>query len=192
MDNITMYIFIIILICIILFLLKDKILEQINEKFLLNNNNGFINTISDIVLNSRQQYINNHRNNALDRYINPITYPYKSMEDYKPTNLVLPPQVIGCGSRNLPCSMGSQIPVIATSPLLDFTNNNIAHNNIINTVPINISTRGPEGLPQQVGTIYKINSTNNEVLPLFGRKKYPSGYNNWEYYTINLVILVLN
>ena len=49
-----------------------------------------------------------------------------------------------------------------------------------NITPINIRSRGQLGKPQQVGSI----NNNNEVLPLFGRKRYPIGNDNWEYYTL--------
>ena len=193
MNNIIIYILIIVIIGIILYILKDKILEEINEKFLWSNfkqlpENNMINTpvisdptLTDMVHKAKQDYVNQHQNRSLNRYLNPVTFPYKSLDDYEPMNFGLPPHVIGCASRNQPCSLGTQIPVIATSPMLNITNHNISHTG---GLPINISSRGPEGLPQQVGTIYKMNSVNNEVLPLFGRKKYPRGSYNWEYYTM--------
>jgi hypothetical protein len=52
-----------------------------------------------------------------------------------------------------------------------------------NIAPVNISTQGPIGQPQQIGTIYKINGNDNDYLPLFGRRKYPND-NRYEYYTI--------
>ena len=117
--------------------------------------------------------------NSLDRVYNPLRYPYKSHEYYNQNwrpNLALPPQVVGCGGRNTPCLGGSQVPIANPMYPLSISNNNIA--------PINIRTRGPLGEPQQVGSLYKLYAHDNEVLPLFGRKKYPNGSYNWEYYTV--------
>jgi hypothetical protein len=47
-------------------------------------------------------------------------------------------------------------------------------------VPINIATRGESGDFQQVGIL--VNSTNNKILPLYGRNIYP-GSSKWVYYT---------
>ena len=59
-------------------------------------------------------------------------------------------------------------------------------------IPINIPSRGPFQSYQQIGTLYKENienpnvmpGNNNEsnILPLFGRPTYP-GSNRWNYYT---------
>jgi hypothetical protein len=115
--------------------------------------------------------------NALDRIYNPLKYPYKSDyfydQDWYP-NLDLPFQVIGCGSRTQPCLGGTQVPIYNPPTPRNIDNSSIS--------PINISTRGPLGQPQQVGIIYKIIGNNNEVLPLYGRRKYPNG-SRYEYYT---------
>ena len=116
--------------------------------------------------------------NSLDRIYNPLRYPYKSDYFYEQgwyPNLELPFQVIGCGSRTTPCLGGTQVPIYNPPTPIDISNNNIA--------PVYISTRGPLGQPQQMGVLYKINGNDNDVLPLFGRKKYPND-NRYEYYTI--------
>lgn len=141
--------------------------ESFNSSVIIDNNYG--NTI-----NRTPQQIN-----SLDRVYNPLRYPYKSSAYYSQNwrpNLALPPQVVGCGGRNLPCLGGTQVAISNPTIPLNINNNNIA--------PINIRTRGPLGQPQQVGTIYRLYSHGNEVLPLYGRKKYPNGSDNWEYYTI--------
>jgi heme/copper-type cytochrome/quinol oxidase subunit 2 len=115
--------------------------------------------------------------NSLDRIYNPLRYPYKSDDYYDQgwyPNLQLPFQVIGCGSRTQPCLGGTQVPIYNPPVPIDISDNNIA--------PVYISTRGPLGKPQQVGIIYKINGNDNEVLPLYGRRKYPND-NKYEYYT---------
>ena len=117
--------------------------------------------------------------NALDRVYNPLRYPYKGREFYNQNwrpNLALPPQVIGCGARNTPCLGGTQVPIANPMYPININNDNIA--------PINIRTRGPLGEPQQVGSLYKLYSHDNEVLPLFGRRRYPRFNDNWEYYTL--------
>lgn len=116
--------------------------------------------------------------NSLDRIYNPLRYPYKSDYFYDQNwypNLELPFQVIGGGSRRTPTLGGTQVPIYNPPVSIDISNRNIA--------PVNISTRGPLGQPQQVGVLYKINGNENDVLPLFGRKKYPND-NRYEYYTM--------
>ena len=116
--------------------------------------------------------------NSLDRIYNPLRYPYKSDYFYDQSwypNLELPFQVISGGYRNKPTLGGTQIPIYNPPVSIDIGNQNIA--------PVNISTRGPLGQPQQMGTLYKINGNDNDILPLFGRKKYPND-NKYEYYTI--------
>jgi len=113
---------------------------------------------------------------AYERVFNPLLYPYKSPPFYKQgyNDLRLPPQVIGCGSRRTPCMGGSQVAITNNMPRLIIDDSNIA--------PVNISTQGPIGEPQQVGAIYKVFGNENQVYPLFGRRKYPND-NKWEYYT---------
>jgi hypothetical protein len=116
--------------------------------------------------------------NSMDRIYNPLRYPYKSDYFYDQSwypNLELPFQVIGCGSRNTPCLGGTQVPIYNPPTPIDISNTNIA--------PVYISTRGPLGQPQQVGILYKINGNDNDILPLFGRRKYPND-NIYEYYTM--------
>jgi hypothetical protein len=115
--------------------------------------------------------------NSLDRVYNPLRYPYKSDYFYDQTwypNLQLPFQVIGCGARNGPCLGGTQVPIYNPPTPIDISNNSIS--------PINISTRGPLGKPQQLGVLYKINGNDNDILPLFGRRRYPND-NKYDYYT---------
>jgi hypothetical protein len=116
--------------------------------------------------------------NSLDRIYNPLRYPYKSDYFYDQNwypNLELPFQVVGCGSRNTPCLGGTQVPIYNPPTPIDISNNNIS--------PVYISTRGPLGKPQQVGILYKINGNDNDILPLFGRRKYPND-NIYDYYTV--------
>ena len=70
--------------------------------------------------------------------------------------------------------VGSQNAITNNMPHLISDDSNIA--------PVNISTQGPIGEPQQVGAISKILGNENQVYPLFGRRKYPND-NKWEYYT---------
>lgn len=116
--------------------------------------------------------------NALDRIYDPLRYPYRSDYFYDQSwypNLQLPFQVIGCGSRTQPCLGGTQVPIYNPPTPIDISDNNIA--------PINISTRGPLGKPQQVGVLYKIFGNENDTLPLFGRKRYPND-STYDYYTM--------
>lgn len=116
--------------------------------------------------------------NALDRVYNPLRYPYKSDYFYDQSwypNLRLPNQVIGCGGRNQPCMGGTQVPIYNPTNPINISNANIA--------PVNISTRGPLGEPQQLGVIQKIDGNANDTLPLFGRRRYPND-NKYDYYTL--------
>ena len=115
--------------------------------------------------------------NSLDRIYDPLRYPYRSDYFYDQSwypNLQLPFQVIGCGSRSQPCLGGTQVPIYNPPSVIDVSNNNIA--------PINISSRGPLGQPQQVGVLFKVFGNENDTLPLFGRKRYPND-SRYDYYT---------
>ena len=150
----------------------------------VNNNDSFqSNTsppytqVNPIIINQSQPWRSPQEQNALDRVYNPLRYPYKSRPFYNQQwypNMMLPAPVIGCGARNTPCMGGTQIPIANPMSPINISDNNIA--------PVNISTRGPLGQPQQVGAIYKIFGNENQVYPLYGRKKYPNG-DHWEYYT---------
>ena len=116
--------------------------------------------------------------NSLDRVYNPLRYPYKSDYYYDQgwyPDLQLPFQVIGGGYRRQPTLGGTQVPIYNPPVQIDISNTNIA--------PVNVSTRGPLGQPQQIGVLYKINGNENDVLPLFGRRRYPND-NKYEYYTL--------
>jgi hypothetical protein len=116
--------------------------------------------------------------NSLDRIYNPLRYPYKSDYYYDQRwypNLQLPFQVIGCGARNTPCLGGTEVPIYNPPVTIDVSDRNIA--------PINISTRGPLGQPQQLGVLYKVYGNENDVLPLFGRRRYPND-SKFDYYTM--------
>lgn len=115
--------------------------------------------------------------NSLDRIYNPLRYPYRSQAFYEQgwyPNMTLPPQVIGCGGRRQGCLGGTEVTVPTVPPPIEISERNIA--------PVNIMTRGPQGIPQQVGVLYKIFGSLNEVYPLYGRKKYPNS-DTWDYYT---------
>ena len=118
------------------------------------------------------------KDESLDQVFNPLRYPSQSPPYYNSTwfpSFNLPTNVIECSSRRQPCNGGSQIVIPNQYPTRIITNNNIS--------PINIRTRGPEGKPQQVGTLYNLNSREQDVFPLFGRKRFPND-DKWEYYTI--------
>ena len=115
---------------------------------------------------------------AIDRFWNPLRYPMRNDYFYEQNwypELNLPFQVIGGGARNGPTLGGTQIPIANPNQPLSVSNANIA--------PVNITTRGPRGQPQQVGIIYKLNASPNEYLPLFGMKEYPNS-NHYLYYTV--------
>jgi hypothetical protein len=116
--------------------------------------------------------------NSLDRIYNPLRYPYRSQAFYEQgryPNMNLPPQVIGCGGRRGACLGGTQIAVPNMPPPIEISERNIA--------PVNVMTRGPLGVPQQVGVLYKVFGSLNDVYPLYGRKRFPNS-DTWDYYTM--------
>jgi hypothetical protein len=177
------------LIYLILFMIFAFILE-----FLFKNKNALKNTVTPTGVENFQDItmleppISNgyffdrfqtRSDNALDRVINPLRYPYKyptfyNEMYYPPQISTLPSQVVGCGGRRGACMGGTQIPITHTMPSLDISNTNIA--------PINIRTRGPLEEAQQVGVMYKTFGNDNQVYPLYGRRTY-TGSDKWEYYT---------
>lgn len=163
-------------------ILYDKIINLENtikktsekvEKYQNNANNKQVINYPTAVINRDPKELN-----ALDRIYNPIRYPYKSDYFYDQNwypNLELPFQVIGGGYRNTPTLGGTQIPIYNPPAPISIDNSSIS--------PINITTRGPLGKPQQVGVLYKINGDDNDILPLFGRRRYPND-SRYEYYTL--------
>lgn len=115
--------------------------------------------------------------NSIDRFWNPLRYPYRSDYFYDqgwyPQNN-LPFQVIGGGRRMAPTLGGTEVPI--ANPMLPISVSEAP------IAPINISTRGPRGMPQQLGVIYKVQGDNNTYLPLFGMKEYPNS-DSYKYYT---------
>lgn len=115
--------------------------------------------------------------NSIDRFWNPLRYPYRSDNFYDqgwyPSNN-LPFQVIGGGRRMAPTLGGTEVPI--SNPMLPISVSEAP------IAPINISTRGPRGMPQQLGVIYKVQGDHNTYLPLFGMKEYPNS-DSYKYYT---------
>jgi len=101
---------------------------------------------------------------------------------YGPTNINLvrnmPPQVIGCGGRRLPCLGGTQTTIPVVNPPIDISSNNIA--------PINVISRNfdvdPIGVVRQVGVLHKVFGSVNDILPLYGVKRYRNS-DTWDYST---------
>lgn len=107
--------------------------------------------------------------------INRIIFDYPSIyeDPYKYPNVMLPDTVIGCSGRNTPCMGGSQASIVNTIPPVNISNQNIA--------PINLTVRGFDEGIQQLGTIQKVFGNDNEIFPLFGKRRYRND-NQWEYY----------
>jgi len=138
---------------------------------LTNTNNVGYTDSSSMVIDERSL-------NSLDRIYNPLRYPYKSDYFYERgyyPNLEIPFQALGCGGRRTPCLGGTQVPIYNPPLSVDISERNIA--------PTYISTKGPLGKNQQLGVLYKIYGDDNDVLPLYGRKKYPND-TKYEYYTL--------
>ena len=137
------------------FYLNSQIMNQKNtEEFL---NIPF--TVSNIPESRPQQ----EQLGYPSRYGNPYFYP----------NLRMPPTVIGCGGRRGACMGGTQVPIPNTLPPVNISNQNIA--------PVTIAMKGFDYGVQQVGTIQRVFSKDNEVYPLFGRKRFRND-NKWEYF----------
>lgn len=140
--------------------------------------NGYIpNIFSYPLLGSSYTSPQNAYNTSLSRIYNPLQYPYKSQAFYEQPwmpNMYLPPNVIGCGGRRQPCLGGSQETILNVPTQIDISERNIS--------PVNIQTRGPVGVPQQIGVLYKIFGSLNEIYPLYGRKRFPNT-DIWDYYT---------
>lgn len=186
-NKFSFIIILIVIIIIIFYYINNDILNiyyNNNSNDYNNNNNLPIENLGskqkyDITINENPRFIRSaHELNAIDRIYNPTRYPYRSVDFYNLNfypDLVLPPTVIGGGRRAIPTLGGTQTAISSAIQPVLVDNDNIA--------PINIRTRGPIGLPQQIGSIMKVFGTKNDLHPLFGRKRYPNG-NQWDYYTI--------
>lgn len=90
------------------------------------------------------------------------------------SNLRLPFQVIGGGHRMIPTYGGSQTPIANPTLPVDISSANIA--------PVNVYQPDMTDSFRQVGVIMRVFGENNQMLPLFGREKWPNS-NKWLYYT---------
>ena len=104
--------------------------------------------------------------------VNPAIPDAEIERDYP--NLQLPFQVIGGGRRMIPTYGGSQIPIANPTLPVNVSGANIA--------PVNIYQPDMTDSFRQVGVIMKVFGENNQMLPLFGREKWPNS-NKWLYYT---------
>lgn len=116
-----------------------------------------------------------------DSIYNPLGYSNRSQAFYEQgwyPNMALPPQVIGCGSRRLPCLGGTQETIPVINAPVEISERNIA--------PVNVLSRSidPEqvGVLKQVGVLYKIFGSLNEIYPLYGVKRYRNS-DTWDYST---------
>ena len=179
-SHLIMIILLVLILCSIPYFTGNN---PLTNNLIDDSRNNRINDSSDNIKEKYSETCSNtgarlRHSNFLDRIYNPIRYPYQSMPFFNSVeynNYSLPDNVVGCGRRRIPCIGGYERVINNEIPCRHVTDENIA--------PINIRTRGPEGQPQQVGTLYNIFSDKNEVLPLFGRKKFPND-SKWEYYAI--------
>lgn len=120
-----------------------------------------------------------HQMDNLDRVRNPLRYPYKSVPQFQTSMVVgmdnLPFQVMGGGRRLEPTLNRGYAPMINRPDSIDIGPQNIA--------PVNVSVRGPIGLPQRCGALIKIFGDQNDTLGLYSRKRYPRS-DKYDYYTI--------
>ncbi len=104
-------------------------------------------------------------------------YPYKADGFYDQgwyPNLKLPFQVIGGGYRMIPTLGGTQIPIMNPPLPIDISDDNIA--------PNNIEVVNPNKNLQQIGVIYKVFGTNNDIYPLY-QSPARRNMNQYNYYT---------
>ena len=121
---------------------------------------------------------NLHSNQEL---YNPLGYSNRKQAFYNQgsyPNMSLPPQVIGCGGRNGPCLGGTQETVQVVHTPIEISERNIAPVNIMAT-PNDPSI---VGVPFQVGVLYKVYGTLNEIFPLYGIRRYRNS-DTWDYTT---------
>ena len=116
----------------------------------------------------------------LDRMYNPLGYSNRSQAFYEQgwyPNMNMPPQVIGCGSRRLPCLGGTQETIPVINAPIEISERNIA--------PVNVLSRinyDDIGVFKQVGVLYKVFGSLNEIYPLYGVKRYKNS-DTWDYST---------
>jgi hypothetical protein len=115
--------------------------------------------------NPLQQSYNNNRKQA---FYNQGWYP----------NMSLPSQVIGCGGRNGPCLGGTQETIQVVNTPIEISERNIAPVNII----ANANDPSAVGIPFQVGVLYKVFGSLNEIFPLYGIRRYRNS-DTWDYTT---------
>lgn len=155
--------------------LSDELNKRTNSNTYSNENNYSNKEDYSNIISLRPDY---RKLKSLDRVFNPLEYPFQSTPYYNNSwypSYTLLNEVVECGHRRQPCYGGSQKVIDNIYPSRCINNQNIA--------PVNIRTRGPLGEPQQVGTLFNLSPGNKDVLPLFGRPKFPND-NKWEYYTV--------
>ncbi len=113
----------------------------------------------------------------IDRVYHPNQYPYKAPDFYDQPwypNLKLPFQVLGGGRRMTPTLGGTQIAMFNPPTPKDISDDNIAPNNIM--------VVNPNQYKEQIGVLYKIFGSNNEIYPLY-RTPARRNINQYNYYT---------
>jgi hypothetical protein len=112
---------------------------------------------------------------------NPLGYSNRSQAFYEQgsyPNMAMPPQVIGCGGRRMPCLGGTQETIPVINAPIEISERNIA--------PVNILSRSIDpdaiGVLRQVGVLYKVFGSLNEIFPLYGVKRYRNS-DTWDYST---------
>ena len=115
--------------------------------------------------------------NDIDRVYPQNQYPYKAPGFYDQKwypNLKLPFQVLGGGYRMTPTLGGTQVPMFNPPTPIDISDDNIAPNNIV--------VVNPNQYKEQIGILYKIYGSNNEIYPLY-RTPARRNINQYNYYT---------
>lgn len=169
MKDIILLIVVIILLSVIFFF-NTKTLEK------------FVPNERPIVPAPESYPVLNNANDVSQLYNLQRIYPVGDISYYdvgRFPNVVLPGDVVGCGSRREPCYGGSQQIVNNILPPLELSNSNVAPTT---------GTIGPNPPFQEVGYLYKIMAPyeENAYKPLYLKKINPDArYPVYKYFTLN-------
>jgi hypothetical protein len=173
----------ILFICVLILLLFIYILHfGIKNRSTLEKFSGKEKSIQPKVIQPESSPLLQNANSEQQLYSLQRIYPRYGAAQYDVGNypdVVLPGELIGCGSRREPCYGGSQQVVANILPPLDISNKNIAPRN---------GDIGPYAPFEQVGYIYKIFAPyeENAYRPLYLNRVYPNTkYPVYDYFTMS-------
>lgn len=173
----------ILFICVLILLLFIYILQFVSPRPTLEKFSGRgEKSIQRKVIQPESSPLLQNANSEQQLYSLQRIYPRYGAAQYDVGNypdVVLPGELVGCGSRREPCYGGSQQVVANILPPLDISNKNIAPKN---------GDIGPYPAFEQVGYIYKIFAPyeENAYRPLYLNRVYPNTkYPVYDYFTMS-------